>query len=160
MPQQKKKKKKKSRGVRAASSGGSAGAAVQKGQSEESKAKNAARGDRTTDREDWLATERSEIAHMETKMSADPSWLSFSLAKAPWIPFSADRTIDNSMDDSYIGGSDDVVASWMHRAESSVIFWIINRIIEQEGRAELFRSLGRGWIFILLRRPQRKFVST
>ena len=45
----------------------------------------------------------------------------------------------------------------MHRAESSVIYWIINKIIEREGRAELFRSLGRGWIFILLRRPQRKF---
>jgi hypothetical protein len=107
--------------------------------------------------DDWLAVEKAELAHMEAKMARDSGWLSFSLARAPWLSFSIDRAIDTALDDSYVGGSDEVVARWMHRAESSVIYWIINKIIEVEGRAELFRSLGRGWIFILLRRPQRKF---
>ena len=106
---------------------------------------------------DWVAVEKQELAHMEEKMAHDPDWLAFSLAKAPWLSFSIDTAIDTALDDSYIGGSDEVVARWMHRAESSVIYWIINKIIERDGRAELFRSLGRGWIFILLRRPQRKF---
>lgn len=140
MPQQKKKVKKKTGGKK-------------KPAAREAEGEGAVREQRV----DWVAVEKQELAHMEEKMAHDPQWLAFSLAKAPWLNFSIDKAIDTALDDSYIGGSDEVVARWMHRAESSVIYWIINKIIERDGRAELFRSLGRGWIFILLRRPQRKF---
>ena len=47
---------------------------------------------------------------MDEKMAHDPNWLAFSLAKAPWLNFSIDKAIDTALDDSYIGGSDEVVA--------------------------------------------------
>jgi hypothetical protein len=202
MPQQKKKAKKKGGGRRRPHEDGPA---------TEAAARQEAAARERDEAKEWLEGERAEIEHMEAKMTKDNGWsvrravspgcptaagqcpshftrwltyrVSFTLSKAPWLSFSTDKSIDAALDDSYIGGSDEVVARWMHRAErcavvasfalhrasdpweaethsgmgSSIIYWIINKIIEQDGRAELFRSLGRGWIFILLRRPQRKF---
>lgn len=58
----------------------------------------------------WVELEKQELAHMDEKMAHDPNWLAFSLAKAPWLNFSIDKAIDTALDDSYIGGSDEVVA--------------------------------------------------
>ena len=45
----------------------------------------------------------------------------------------------------------------MMAAESSVIQWVLAKQIIADGRVASFRSLGRGWLFVLLRRPERKF---
>ena len=62
------------------------------------------------DAKNWVELEKQELAHMDEKMAHDPNWLAFSLAKAPWLNFSIDKAIDTALDDSYIGGSDEVVA--------------------------------------------------
>ena len=102
--------------------------------------------------------DRREIAAMEQILGNDPGWLAFSISTAKWVPFSVDPEMQRAFaDTSYIGSNDETVARWMHRAETSVIHHIIHRIIEREKRADLFRALGRGWVFILLVRNQKKF---
>jgi hypothetical protein len=206
MPQQKKKAKKKGGGRRRPHEDGPAAAAEAAARQEAAarerdKAKEWLEAERAeiehmeakmTKDSGWSVRRAAPSGHCHAFVAAgrhpsDPTrWspyrVSFTLSKAPWLSFSTDKSIDAALDDSYIGGSDEVVARWMHRAErctvptsfvpqgaadwgaetrsgmgSSIIYWIINKIIEQDGRAELFRPLGRGWIFILLRRPQRKF---
>ena len=81
----------------------------------------------------------------------------FSITEAPWITFASDKTIQCAFDPTHMGTTDELVAKWVHRAESAVISFIINQVIAKEGRADAFRALGRGWIFVFLRRRHRKF---
>ena len=58
----------------------------------------------------------------------------------------------------YVSHTDSkAISQWMNRAEASVIFYILQRIIERPGRADLFRSLGRGWVFVHLDRIKKRF---
>ena len=107
---------------------------------------------------DGAELDRREIAQMEKIMANDPGWVAFSISTAKWVPFAVDPEMQRAFaDNSYVGTNDETVARWMHRAETSVIHWIIHRVIEKEKRADLFRALGRGWIFILLVRNQKRF---
>lgn len=92
-------------------------------------------------------------------MTTDPGWMTFSLSTSPWVPFSADSEIHNAFatQDWALRSSDEETKRWAHRAETSIIHWIIHRIIGGENRSNLFRALGRGWIFIFINRNQNKF---
>jgi len=108
----------------------------------------------------WEEEAAAEMAEMEQLMIGDPGWIHFNMSSSPWLPFTIDPTIDEAMYDKHFSlmskGLKDL-GKWMHNAESSVNFWIVNKILEKEGRAERFRALGRGWIIVALRRRERKF---
>merc|ERR1712216_643228 len=73
----------------------------------------------------------------------DPGWIHFSLTKAPWVPFKVHPNIREAMAQLDTARSTEELKEWLHRAESSVNFWIIDQILGKEGRAERFRALGR-----------------
>ena len=111
---------------------------------------------------DWKAAaqrERDEITAMENtiRQRTGSLWCRFKLSEATWIPFGSDPSIDAAFDDSYLGGTEEVVMRWMERAESAVKVCVVKELILHEERARAFRSLGRGWIFIHLDRPKRRF---
>lgn len=95
---------------------------------------------------------------MEAVLSRDPGWISFSLSSARWIPFSVDPSIQAAFSDPADRNQDMAeLERWLRRAETSLFHWIIEKIVERKGRADLFRALGRGWIFIFLLRKKEQF---
>jgi len=100
-----------------------------------------------------------ELARCEAVMAADPGWIRFSLAAAPWVPFTVDSTIQNAWDAQQweLQGTAEDRERWMHKMEETIVCWIIRRIIEKDNRSHLFRALGRGWIWIFVVRKKRQF---
>jgi len=95
-------------------------------------------------------------------LAADPSWISFSNGTARWVPFSVNASVRNAfsvLDMVGINGitDHDFAAKAMAAAESSIMQWIMHRIIERDQGSTLFRALGRGWIFVLINRKDDKF---
>jgi len=100
---------------------------------------------------------REVEAMQKTGWGADDSgWIHFSLTKASWVPFSVHPSIQQAMLQIETVGSEQL-GDWLHRAEGSVNMWIIDQILGREGRAQRFRNLGRGWLFVFLQRAERKF---
>ena len=145
MPQKRTKKKKKAGGSR------------RKEHADAGGADNSRKGSAQSEADAWREAERAELARMESVMGRDKGWLSFSLSAAPWHSFREDRAMNHAF--NVVGRQTAHVdlPQWVMQAESSVCLWILHQIIEKEHRAELFRALGRGWIFVLLQRPEGKF---
>mmetsp|Transcript_27092 Transcript_27092/g.62678 ORF Transcript_27092/g.62678 Transcript_27092/m.62678 type:complete len:313 (+) Transcript_27092:83-1021(+) len=100
--------------------------------------------------------------HLQSMLAADPSWISFSNGTARWVPFSVNASVRNAfsvLDMVGINGitDHDFAAKAMAAAESSIMQWIMHRIIERDQGSTLFRALGRGWIFVLINRKDDKF---
>ena len=156
-PQQKKKKKKKP--PQPGEGGGDAGAGADDDVAL-AVANTAAATDATLApvEETWLDFQKRELARLTDVVRGDPDWIAFGIGRAPFVPFSVDPDINAAFNDSRCWQTDSkAISLWMNRAESSVIFFILQRIIERPGRADLFRSLGRGWVFVMLDRPKRRF---
>jgi len=100
-----------------------------------------------------------ELARCEAVMAADPGWIRFSLATAPWVPFTVDSTIQGAWYDQRweLQGTPEDRERWMHKMEETIVCWIIRRIIAKENRSHLFRALGRGWIWIFAMRQKQQF---
>lgn len=102
-----------------------------------------------------LDEEKEEIENMQNKLSSD--WLAFSLSSSPWIRFSVSPEIESAFS-SDVGASEPEKKQWLFRAESSIMEWVISdMILKEPDRAVQFRNLGRGWVFVLVRRHKRIF---
>eukprot|EP00750_Incisomonas_marina_P027930 INCI6285.1.p1 GENE.INCI6285.1~~INCI6285.1.p1 ORF type:complete len:373 (-),score=50.66 INCI6285.1:493-1611(-) len=108
--------------------------------------------------ESWRVQQQAERNRLENVVQSDPDWISFSIGRARWLPFVVDKEIHAAFCDTRCWQADtNAISMWMTQAENSVIFYVLHRIIERPGRADLFRSLGRGWIFVMLDRPRLRF---
>ncbi|CAJ1340720.1 unnamed protein product [Effrenium voratum] len=96
-----------------------------------------------------LEQDRDDIVRLKQIMRPDPDWIAFSSTEARWINFNAQMR-------EVFGRSrscrcdEDAVNAWIDDAMSVLFHWISKQIIMTESRAALFRSLGRGWIWIQL----------
>jgi len=92
---------------------------------------------------------------MQKALNSD--WMSFSLSSSPWIRFSVSPEIEAAFS-SDVGASEPEKKQWLFRAESSIMEWVISdMILKEPDRAVQFRNLGRGWVFVLVRRHKRVF---
>ena len=88
----------------------------------------------------------------------DSGWLAFSSRQARWVPFSIATEIRTAFADSSGRCLDqEKLTQWMRSAESSLINWIFLQLMAKPNRAALYRSLGRGWIFIHVLRARNQF---
>lgn len=96
-----------------------------------------------------LELDREDIHRLKEIMRPDPDWIAFSSTEARWINF-------NTQMRAVFGRSrscrcdEDMVNAWIDDAMSVLFHWISKQIIMTESRSALFRSLGRGWIWIQL----------
>lgn len=95
-------------------------------------------------------------------MSSDSGWISFTNSSARWIPFSVNPEMERTFGLLKGVGRLDPLEHTESRvtitqAESSIQHYIVNRITEEKSRANRFRALGRGWIFIMLDLPGDRF---
>ncbi|CAE7344886.1 unnamed protein product [Symbiodinium sp. CCMP2456] len=96
-----------------------------------------------------LELDRDDIQRLKEVMRPDPDWISFSSTEARWINF-------NPQMRAVFGRSrscrcdETAVNAWIDEAMSVLFHWISKQIIATDARAALFRSLGRGWIWIQL----------
>ena len=106
-------------------------------------------------------------------MAADKSfeWISMSLGKARWIPFNVDKEIARAFStpcprpsETHVYGEIiEAVSKWADEARESIIHWVVGELlgggaaVAGAARADQFRSLGRGWVFIFIQRQQKRF---
>lgn len=102
----------------------------------------------------WEVEKREEIARMEELIS--DNWIPLTVAKAPWIRFSADPKIKAAFD-APLGTTQEQGLEWLQKAENSIVQFILHKRILENNHVEQFRCLGRGWIFVMLRRQENKF---
>ena len=110
---------------------------------------------------------------------ADPStshdfgWIAPTIGKARWIPFTIDKEIIKAFTTPCPRATEthvytnlvEAVAEWADDARESIINWIVGELLGSHieraagsaSRADQFRSLGRGWIFVLINRQKRCF---
>ena len=84
------------------------------------------------------------------------SWLPFSISSSPWFKFNVSPSIKAAFG-TPIGTTEESVHKWVERAETALSGWVLVDLILKDNRMVQFRSLGRGWVFIFLRREKRQF---
>lgn len=105
-----------------------------------------------------LDLDRLDVARLTGVMSSDPDWIAFTSTDAKWINLTPEmKMVFASWEMKSHDGAMALGQAWVDDVIRVLSSYISQQIIETASRAALFRSLGRGWIWIQLSSAGSRF---